>query len=193
MEPTRTPAEQISRQKLLTRCRNLLLDNGFFSVLNIWGSDLAKISGIGKKGARLIESVINGTDEREITYLFPYPDGIDQPIPYNLADEVPLSDEIPDELEDPLVPVSLFFTTITGMHKYGPAWAEGYMMGLLDSAYGMPGLASQTLTHLNQSEPQTIRVQIPLGGLLDEQEASDIARSIVERMNEGLNGLTRNC
>jgi hypothetical protein len=150
---TLTPQEQIERQKLLTRARGILLDNALYTADHVrtYGDPIS-LPGIGPKTANVITEVLNSTNDAEIAYLFPYPDGIDET-------RFTLAPEPADEAEEDQVPwkpasVPTWFITyaLAKLADFEVDFARGYLSALVDLSEQEPGFADDVLDILSKPD-----------------------------------------
>jgi hypothetical protein len=138
------------RQKLLTRARNILLDNNIYTpaqAIETGQYNLTGIANIGEKMARIIIGVAcRPAPDDEQEYLFPYPNGDDER-PFTATDYADLPYDAvdigtpPTPAPSPSVKTAALGRALHGLRRYGDAWADGYLSGLIDSAEGVPGFA----------------------------------------------------
>lgn len=164
--------EQIERQKLLTRCRRILLDNGIFNPEQAaeYG-DLTRLRGLGPKASVLIWDAINTQNAADLAYLFPYPDGIDEAyyLPAGTVwgepdDSAAEAEPAPDAAADAQIPAEFVAYALASQNRPA-AWVAGYLSALADTALGVPGAVEAAARCWSQA----------LGDLLAEPATSPTA------------------
>lgn len=156
-----TPKEQIDRQKLLTRCRSTLLNNGICTpddADKLGRAGLLKLHNLGPRSVQFILDTIDYEDKNTLDELFPYPNGLDD-ARFALTDDAPpvrefSSEDIPSP---PVITTEFLVIALAGLETHGAMWARGYLAALIDSADNVAGLSERWLENVRLDQSPAAR------------------------------------